>query len=210
MMTTATQAKYAAPPHVTLTDKSRAAVGVALALCSFLPQVVLSQSAQRYSVQVSAALSTIQPDARAIPGAGIESQFRFNRIYSTEDFGAISLGVGAQGTVHSSGREQYQIIGVFLEPRWALPFSAGCAHPYLASRIGAMHVKADFSSLANDASNGFIFGAGAGIAFRVTRTMNLDVGAQLIRQQISPISGVNFSHNLTYDGRMGITFGVPK
>jgi hypothetical protein len=71
-------------------------------------------------------------------------------------------------------------------------------------------VDADFGTLANGSSNGVNFGAGAGIAFRVTRTLSLDVGAQLVRQQIAPISGVNFSSGLSIAGRVGVTLGVPN
>ena len=169
-----------------------------------------AQSAQAHSAQIAALVTTIRPGTGSITGAGIEPQFRFNRIYSTEKSGAISLGIGAQYTLHSGSRDRMQVAGVFVEPRWALPFSAGCAYPYVAARFAALHVVGEFRDSPDGGTNGVSVGVGPGVAFRLTPTANLDAGVQLSHQQFGSIGAVRFGGSTTYAAKVGVTIGLPR
>ena len=170
----------------------------------------IAQSAQPHSAQIAALVTTIRPGTGSITGAGIEPQFRFNRIYSTENSGAISLGIGAQYTVHSGTRDRMQVAGIFVEPRWALPFSAGCAYPYVAARVAALHVAGEFRDSPDGGTNGVSVGVGPGVAFRLTSTTNLDAGLHLAHQRFGSIGTVPFGGSTTYAAKVGVTIGLPR
>ena len=169
-----------------------------------------AQSAQPYALQVAGVVTTIQPDGRRVTGAGIEPQLRVNRLISTENYGAISLGVGAQYTLHQSAGDRLQVAGLFIEPRWALPFSAGCAFPYLSARAAVLRATADFASAPDGSAYGSAVSGGGGVSFRMTRTANLDVGAQLVHQEFRSIGAVAFRPATTYAARIGVTLGVSR
>lgn len=169
-----------------------------------------AQSAQPYAVQIAALVTTIQPEGRRVIGAGIEPQLRINRLISTDRYGAVSLGVGAQYTLHQSAGDRLQVAGLFVEPRWALPLSAGCAFPYLSARVAVLRAAADFASAPDGSAFGSALSGGGGISFRMTRTANLDVGAQLVHQEFRSIGAVAFRPVTTYAARVGVTLGVSR
>ncbi len=185
-------------------------VGIATAIAMLVAGQARAQSAQPYSVQVAALATTLSPGGSRLNGFGIEPQLRFNRVYSTENRGAISVGVGAQYSVHSGASERHQLLGVFVEPRWALPFSAGCAYPYLSARASALRVMADFDAVGSGASNGYAVGAGPGVTFRMTPSANLDVGVLFLRQDLGTIRSVPFGPTASYAARVGVTLGLPR
>ena len=188
---------------------TRALIGTVL-LATALTSRGNAQSAQPHSAQIAALITTIRPGTGSITGAGIEPQFRLNRVYSTENSGAISLGIGAQYTLHSGSRDRMQVAGLFVEPRWALPFSAGCAYPYVAARLAALHVVGEFRDSPDGGTNGVSVGAGPGVAFRLTPTANLDAGVQLSHQRFGSIGTVHFGGSTTYAAKIGITLGLPR
>ncbi len=183
---------------------------VASALAMLVARQGYAQSAQPYSLQVAALATTLSPAGSRLTGFGIEPQLRFNRVYSTENRGAISVGVGAQYSLHSGANQRHQLVGVFVEPRWALPFSAGCAYPYLSARASALRVLADFEAGGSGASNGYAVGAGPGVMFRMTPSANLDVGVQYLRQELGAIRTVPFSPTSSFAARVGVTLGLPR
>ena len=67
-----------------------------LCLLAIATNVATAQSAQPYAVQASALFTTITAGNASISGAGIEVQPRYSRLYATESFGALSLGIGGQ------------------------------------------------------------------------------------------------------------------
>lgn len=186
-----------------------AAVIVAAALsASAVP--VFAQSAQRYAVQVAALFTTINASGSSAAGVGVEPQFRINRIYATEDFGALSLGLGGQYTVHNKAQDRLQIKGVFLEPRWVPPIGFTRVFPYLSARLALLQVHGDFQFAQGGTSSGTGFGAGGGLAVALTRTTNLDAGVQLVRQQFGKIGTVTFLPFTTYTAKVGLTVGFPQ
>ena len=169
-----------------------------------------AQSAQRYSVQVAALFTTISASGSSAAGAGVEPQFRVNRLYATEAFGALSLGLGGQYTVHNKAEDRLQIKGVFLEPRWVPPIGLTHVFPYLSARLALLQVHGDFQFAQGGTSTGSGFGAGGGLAVALTRTTNLDAGVQLVRQQFGKIGTVTFLPFTTYTAKIGLTVGFPQ
>ena len=169
-----------------------------------------AQSAQRYSVQVAALFTTINASGSSAAGVGVEPQFRISRVYATEEFGALSLGIGGQYTVHNKAQDRLQIKGLFLEPRWVPPIGFTRVFPYLSARLALLQVHGDFQFAQGGTSNGSGFGAGGGLAVALTRTTNLDAGVQLVRQQFARIGTVTFLPFSTYTAKVGLTVGFPQ
>lgn len=176
------------------------------------PHVVHAQSAQKYAFQVSALSTSIRGyEGTSIGGVGIEPQLRFNRFLVSETAGVVSLGVGGQYTTHNSGGDELSISGVFLEPRWVPNTSSTRFFPYLAGRVALLRQSNNFGS----SSGGAAYGAGAGLAIKVSRTVNLDAGVALVRQQFGDFT---FNDNAegsflpfnTYAAKFGASFGFPS
>lgn len=182
-------------------------------MCSAAPHVQ-AQSAQPYSVQLAVLFTSFKNgSSNSISGTGVEPQFRLNRLYSTESFGALSLGIGGQYTTHSSAPDKLTISGVFLEPRWVpAAIRSNNVAPYLSARLAFLHQSNNFGS----SSSGSGFGGGGGLAIKLTKTMNLDAGVQLVRQKFGDfkITGspntTSFEPFTTYAAKVGISLGFPR
>lgn len=182
------------------TRRTLALVGLALGTCM---NSLHAQSAQPYSLQLAAlATSFVGSGGASVGGIGVEPQFRLNRLFSTESFGALSLGIGGQYTSHSKDRENLKISGVFLEPRWVPALKSSTVFPYLSARLSLLR-QSNNVNIAS--SSGFGFGAGGGVAIKLTRTVNLDAGVQLVRQNVSL-----FNAFTTYTAKAGFSVGFPR
>ncbi len=104
-------------------------------------------------------------------GIGADGQVRFRLAPSP-----ITLGIGAQYTTHSVDgiSENFNVWGVFVEPRYAFPSGASQVKPYLAARGGYLHqgISSGGNSLSAD---GFDIGAGGGILVGLGG-VDLDIG----------------------------------
>lgn len=177
------------------------------------PTLLPGQSAQKYAVQI-AVLSTsigIGKDASTSGGFGLEPQLRFNRLWSSETGGAISLGVGGQYTTHSSGPDKLTIAGPFLEPRWVPVTSSTRFYPYLSGRLAYLQQSNNFGT----SSSGPGFGAGAGLAIRLNRVTNIDAGVAVVRQRFGDFthddgSDGSFNSFTTYAAKIGLSWGFPR
>ncbi len=169
-----------------------------------------AQSAQPFAVQLSAFFTTINAGKSNVAGAGAELQQRFSRVYASEKFGALSLGVGGQYSVHSKVNDKLKIAGVFLEPRWVPPTGSATVFPYLSARLALQRMQGVFQFAEGGSTSGSGYGAGGGVALRLSSRMNLDAGAQLIRQQFGTIGVVTFKPFTTYTAKIGVSFGYPK
>jgi len=140
----------------------------------------IAQSRQTWSVQGSA-LYTAQDfggQAGTIGGFGFEGQAR-------RRFTRFTLGAGVQYSRHTSGPDALGLTGIFLEPRYVPNISAGSFAPYLAGRAVFLHASLDSDLLgATGSSNGFAFGAGAGLIYPLTPRVNFDVGGAVLRQSL--------------------------
>ena len=182
-------------------------------LAGLHPTVADAQSAQKYAFQAAALTTTIVvgDGSAATSGYGIEPQLRFNRLYATERYG-LSLGLGLQYTAHTSGPDELQLSGVFVEPRFVPVIGSSRIFPYLSGRLALMRQTNNFGS----ASTGTAFGAGAGLVVRLSTRVNLDAGAQLLRQQFGDFTfnddgstGV-FNPFTSYAAKLGVNIGFPR
>ncbi|MES3033499.1 MAG: hypothetical protein V4813_05830 [Gemmatimonadota bacterium] len=187
-----------------------AAATRAVVLLALAASTAGAQNAQAYAAQLSAFFTTIRAGNTNVSGAGVEVQQRFNRIYATEGFGAVSLGIGGQYTVHTKVRDRLQIAGVFVEPRWVPATGSSSVFPYLSARLAVQRMKGTFQFAEGGSSLGSAFGAGGGIAFKLSRSVNIDAGAQLVRQQFGAIGDVEFRPFTTYTAKVGISLGYPR
>jgi hypothetical protein len=183
---------------------------VALLLFTIAIRPAAGQSAQRYAAQISAMTTTIRTGGTTVSGAGVDVQQRFSRIYSTETFGALSLGLGAQYSVHAKVRDRLRILGAFVEPRWVPPTSSTTLFPYVSVRAGVQRMAASFQFANSGSTLGTSVGAGGGVAVRVTRTVNVDAGLQYVRQYYGSIGTVTFKPFSTYNARLGVSVGYPQ
>ncbi|MEQ1691661.1 MAG: hypothetical protein ABMA00_10265 [Gemmatimonas sp.] len=188
-------------------------VGIGLALTSAARGG--AQSAQKFSFQVAALSTSIitQKNASAAIGFGLEPQLRFNRVATSEAFGALSIGLGGQWTRHSSGPDTLTISGVFFEPRWVPAVSSTRVFPYLSARFALLRQTSNFGT----ASSGSAFGGGGGLAIRVHKSVNLDAGVALVRQQFNEAlntrgtsSALEWKPFMTYAAKFGASIGFPR
>jgi hypothetical protein len=182
----------------------------AIAMLAVLTQPIAAQSAQPYAAQISALFTTIRAGGESLGGTGVEVQQRFSRVYATETFGALSIGIGAQYTVHAKVRDRLKISGIFVEPRWVPATGSSTIFPYLSARLAVQRLQGDFQFADDGSANGSALGAGGGLAVRVTRMINLDAGVQLVRQQFGSIGVLTFRPFTTYNAKIGASFGYPR
>jgi len=188
-----------------------AARRVAGVLC-LMSGTLHAQNAQPYAAQFSALFTTIRTGSANTGGAGVELQQRFNRLYATERFGAVSLGVGGQFTTHTTLllRDRLRIAGVFVEPRWVPATGLVDVFPYLSARLAVQRLTGDFRFTESGGSFGAALGVGGGLAVKLTRRINIDAGAQLIRQQFGDIGAQQFDPFSTYTAKIGVSVGYPR
>jgi hypothetical protein len=182
----------------------------AVALLITVAQPMAAQSAQPYAAQISALFTTIRAGGASLGGTGVELQQRFSRVYATETFGALSIGIGGQYTVHAKVKDRLNIAGIFVEPRWVPATGSSKVFPYLSARIAFQRLAGDFQFADDGSANGSALGAGGGLAVRVTRMINLDAGVQLVRQQFGSIGVLTFRPFTTYNAKIGASFGYPR
>jgi hypothetical protein len=182
---------------------------VVVAFC-VMSGVAQAQNAQPYAAQLSALFTTVRAGSADVAGGGIELQPRLNRLYATETFGALSLGIGGQYTVHTKAGDRLTIAGVFIEPRWVPPTGSGDLFPYLSARLAVQRLAGEFEFSEGGNAFGTAFGVGGGLAVKVTRRINIDAGAQLIRQQFGDIGMLPFDPSTTYAARIGVSVGYPR
>lgn len=183
----------------------RIPAGLAIA-CICLGAQVRAQSAQPHSLQASLLATTIRINDVRANGLGFEGQFRFNRVKDMEH-GVVSVGIGGQFSTHDFPAAQFQITGLFLEPRFAFPGER--LFPYLAARLAVLRQSSDITK----GSFGGAAGGGAGFAYVLTPRVNLDVGAALLIQTFAntTLTGSSqpykFDSVLGYAAKAGFNFG---
>ena len=177
------------------------------------PRSANAQSAQAYSVQLAALFTSFNSGAsNNIRGAGVEPQFRFNRLWQSETAGTVSLGIGGQWTRHTSGPQQLTITGVFAEPRWVWHSPVGGLYPYAAGRLALLRQSSNFGT----SSTGSALGAGGGFAYPITQRVNLDAGVAFVRQKFGDFRLTDgnreesFNAFNTYAAKIGFSFGLPR
>ena len=154
-----------------------------LGIISIAPNAT-AQSRQPWSVQGSG-LYTAQDfggEAGTIGGVGLEAQAR-------RTFPRFSVGAGVQYSKHSSGPDELSLTGFFVEPRFVPGITMGPFAPYLAGRV--VYLRGSLSSdliEGEGSAGGLAFGAGAGLIYPLTRSINFDVGGAVLRQSLDNIT----------------------
>jgi opacity protein-like surface antigen len=171
-----------------------------------------AQSAQPLSLQLSVLAASQEIGKKSISGFGFEGQFRYTPP------ALWSLGGGIQYSAHPSGEEEINIVGGFLEPRYAIDIGSDRVAPYLAARLAFLHESSSLDVdpgpalvLKDFASSGSAFGAGAGVLIRATGRINIDIGAAFVRQSFSSAnsegSTAAFKAFTGYVAKGGISIG---
>jgi hypothetical protein len=140
-------------------------------------------------------------------GIGVDGQVRFRLLPS-----AITLGIGGQYTTHAvDGVDpNFNVWGVFVEPRLGLPAGASPIKPYLAARGAYLHQS--ITQGANSASaDGFLIAGGGGLLVGLGG-INLDIGVLFGLANFGEIqlngSGTGVKPNGTAVAlRLGLVFG---
>lgn len=140
-----------------------------------VPLTAFGQSAQQWSVQVSALSASLQGDAYNSfnSGVGAEAQGR----YTTRT--GFSFGAGWQYTKHTvTGiQDGATIAGPFFEPRYTFVLGDNESFfPYGSGRFSILQESLSDRGLSATASGGTINGGG-GVLLRLGSNMNLDLGA---------------------------------
>ncbi len=173
--------------------------------------IASAQSAQKVSLQLAVLSTSIGgTGSSSTTGVGIEPQLRFNQLLSGERY-VVSLGVGGQYTTHASGGDKLNIAGAFLEPRYVPVIGSGRVVPYLSGRLALLQQSSNFGS----SSSGYAYGAGGGIVVSLSRRVNLDAGAQLVRQKFGDFeftdgSPGSFNPFTTYAAKIGFNLGLGR
>ncbi|MCC7052138.1 MAG: hypothetical protein IT355_02655 [Gemmatimonadaceae bacterium] len=175
-----------------------------------LPGIARAQSAQPFAVQLSGLVTTAEAAGKRVAGFGVELQQRFNRVYASETFGAASIGIGMQYTVHTRAQDKLKITGVFIEPRWVPPTGSSQVFPYLSARVVVQRLRGEFQFAEEGSTNGSMIGLGGGLAVKLSRIANVDAGVQLVRQQFGSLGVLNFTPYMTYAAKVGISLGYPR
>lgn len=180
-----------------------------------------AQTAQRFSVQISALGNTLfGEDFEGLKtGFGGEAQIRYNP-------SAFSIGAGIQYTYHAVDLESLGInqpglsinsslVGFFVEPRYVFDMGSDRAAPYISSRfsVSNLTLKADLDgNTAEVTDTGLTVNGGGGILVRMNQRTNLDFGATFGYKRLGVISSgtgedsEGSGTNIIY--RIGIAFGL--
>jgi hypothetical protein len=188
-----------------------------IGLC--LPGVLAAQSAQRWSVQVSAIGVGGGGDAFAgvSTGWGAEAQIRYTP-------SAFSLGAGFQYSSHDfddpelTSTVPVKYYGIFAEPRYVVDVHSSSFAPYLSARLAWLTQSADFQDFDGTAKgSGFQVNGGGGVLVRLSSRLNLDLGATfgsihfgdyIVKQGGEEIGRVEGGNGTNFVGRVGLAIGI--
>ena len=177
-----------------------------LSLAAVATSSLRAQSAQPWSIQGSLFLANAKLGASSVGGAGFEAQLRYTPA------SVWSFGAGLQSTTHESGNDLLTISGIFFEPRYAIDIGNDRIAPYLAGRIALLNQEADLATAKNASSSGSAIGAGGGLLFRASSTINIDLGVAMVNQAFGDAKAsngatVSFKAFMGYIAKVGISVG---
>lgn len=161
--------------------RTPALLACAITLVAATASPVQSQSAQRWSLQVSGLSVGAQGDAYEglSRGNGFEAQVRLTP-------SVWSFGVGLQFSSHSiefedGTPEDVTLTGLFIEPRRIIDVGSSTFAPYLSGRLSflqqAIEVDLGGGTTVSASASGAQVNGGGGVLFRLSPRVNLDVGA---------------------------------
>jgi hypothetical protein len=172
-----------------------------------------AQTAQRWSVQLSALYATVGASVfeEVENGPGVEGQLRLTK-------GSLSVGVGGQFTRHGVQSDvigDMNLYGAFLEPRYVIALQSNRFAPYVSGRISYLRGTLDGAEGTVE-SNGAQFNAGGGILVNLNSRVNLDLGATYGRLNFGRLTKTIDDVEFEEDGggggnlvlRVGFAFGL--
>lgn len=158
----------------------RVFMSLALSATCLLAPAVRAQSAQRWSLQVSALSVGASGEAYdgLSTGAGLEAQVRLTP-------SVWSVGLGFQGSSHTlaipgSSDETVTLAGVFIEPRRVIDVGSSTFAPYVSARLSYLQQSIDLDvsgTTVTASASGTQVNGGGGVLFRLSPRVNLDLGA---------------------------------
>ena len=186
-------------------------VGLAFILVAIGSETIAGQSAQPYSIQVSAlgSLPFGEGLSSVTSGPGWEAQGRWNH-------SAVSIGVGIEQTFHDvdgiPGRT-VNLTGGFVEPRYVIDTGSDSAVPYVSARVAVSSISVEQGGESISAT-GFTVNGGGGLLVRVGGRVNLDLGAPVgfkdLGQATIQSSLFDMGNGLNVIARAGLAVGVGR
>jgi hypothetical protein len=180
-------------------------VSVAVAVAVLLiPTGVRAQTAQRWSIQLSALgaeLTNVSNEELRF-GGGVELQARFNP-------SALSIGFGIQSTRHTLtnpllGRERtVTYTGGFVEPRLILGTLGDLVAFYASARFMSLRATTEVAGVETKVEGAALAGGG-GILVRITSRLNAEVGATAGKEYYNR----NSDGGTTLVTRLGLAYGL--
>jgi len=170
----------------------------ATALALLVPHGAQAQTAQRFSIQVSAlgVQLTGQPNEDLAFGGGGELQVRWNP-------SAFSIGIGGQTTRHELDRVGITFKGGFIEPRYIVGALGESVGLYLSGRL--MTLDATFQIAGFERSiEGFAVSGGGGLLIRLGGRLNLELGATVGKEYYDG----DAADGVTVVTRLGLAIGL--
>lgn len=143
---------------------------VLAALALVLPHGATAQTAQRFSIQISAlgVQLTGEPNEDLAFGGGGELQVRWNP-------SAFSIGIGGQTTRHELDRVTVTFKGGFIEPRYILTSLGESVGLYASGRLMSLDATFDFAGIERSIE-GFAVSGGGGLLIRLGGRLNGELG----------------------------------
>ncbi|MDH3205365.1 MAG: hypothetical protein OEO79_02065 [Gemmatimonadota bacterium] len=197
-----------------LIARSIAFVAAWFTATALLPTAASAQSAQQFSLQVSA-LGAI-PFGGGLEnvdaGAGWEAQLRINP-------SAFSIGAGVEQTFHSvpsTSNRDITFLGGFVEPRYVVDIGSDNVVLYLSARAALSQIKLQQGSF-ESTGTGYTLNGGGGLLFPLGARVNLDVGATMGYKDLGVVDiPTGGGGTATFDlgtganvvGRVGLAIGL--
>lgn len=181
----------------------RAPTAIFLALLA-LPPAANAQTAQRWSIQLSALgveLTSVSNDELRF-GGGVELQARFNP-------SALSIGFGFQTTRHQLENQLLArnvtatYTGGFVEPRLIVASVRDFAALYAAVRFMSLSARYEIGA-AQEKVEGAAISGGGGFLIRITDRLNAEVGATAGKEYYNRDAG----DGTTIVTRLGLAYGI--
>ena len=186
----------------------KVSLGLILPALFLLPVSSVAQSAQPFSLQVSALGSVPFGGGlqRVTSGGGWEAQFRWNA-------GALSFGAGIEQTFHDVKdlpNRTVRLTGGFLEPRYVIDTGSDRVVPYLAARLATSEIFVE-EGAASSTATGYTINGGGGLLVRLASAINLDLGVTLGWKDLGEATIANTIFDMGTGSnlivRIGLAFG---
>ena len=179
-------------------------VSIAVSFVLLLASNANAQTAQRWSIQLSALgveLTNVSNDELRF-GGGVEVQARFNP-------SALSIGFGIQSTRHTLSNQllardrTVTYTGGFVEPRLILGSLGDLLAFYASARFMSLRATTEVSGVETKVEGAALAGGG-GILIRITSRLNAELGATAGKEYYNRDAG----EGTTIVTRLGVALGL--